>query len=90
LEALVGEQARDGVGGAATVEDDGHAGFHQRGDEAGDGEFLLGVALVAGDEIVFLGDRVGVDQRGAAVVAADNAAGLEVIEGAAHGRERNR
>ena len=54
-------------------------------DEAGDREFLLGVALVAGDEIVFLGERIGVHERRTAVVAADNTAKFEGIEGAAHG-----
>ena len=47
-----------------------------------------GVALVARDEIVFLRDHVGLDERGAAVVAAHDAAGFQLIERAADRGER--
>ena len=85
---FVGEQARDGVGGAAAVEDDGHAGLDLVGDEPGDRKFFIGVPLIAGDEIIFLGKGIRFDERCPAVVATGDAAGFEGVQDSAHRGKR--
>lgn len=73
LKAFGDEKAGDGIGGGAAVEDNGHAGLHEVGDGAGDGEFFGGLALVAGDEVVFAGEFIGFEEGGATVMAAEDA-----------------
>lgn len=87
LETLGYEKTGDGVNAGAAIEDDGHAGLDEVGDAAGDGVFLDGLAFIAGDEVVFAGAFVGFEQGGAAVVAAEESADLQGIEGASDGGE---
>jgi hypothetical protein len=90
LESLGGEEAGHGVGRGTSVEDDGHAGLDPVRDQAGNGELFGGHALVARDEVVFAGHFIGFNERRSAMVSAQNALGLQFVQRASHGGERDR
>ena len=88
LKAFIGEQAGDRVGRGAAVEDHRHARLNLVGDKLGDGEFLVGMTLIANGEIVLLGQHIRFDQGRAAVMSPNDAARLELVERATNRGKR--